>query len=418
VPGFVDAHIHVRASAAIRNSVDCSTVGTLAELMTRISTVAQASVRESWISFAGLSTSELRPRPPTRAELDAAACANPVRIRDRSLHGWLLNTRAAHAIGLADAPLENGLVVDEVGAVRRAFGRLSSASATDQAVREWSLELLRHGVVAIADATASNTESDVAQLVEWHETGVLAQDVRAFVGAAGPVSDRQLRGFVIGRKLVLEASHVNPERLRRELLGSWAFHPVVAVHCAEAATLGALIDAAEAIPPHRRRALRIEHASECPPEWIARVRALDATVVTHPAFVSAHGDRYRRTVPAPLHDWLYRIRSWISAGVAVAAASDAPAGPVPPLDAWRAAIGRRTASGATLGAAEAIDRITAMELITSRAAAASGFRSLGVLRPGLPGHGVLLSADPVETEPLGRVEVDGVVTGGRLLWCR
>ena len=91
---------------------------------------------------------------------------------------------------------------------------------------------------------------------------------------------------------------------------------------------------------------------------------------------------------------------------------------MPPLDAWRAAIGRRTASGATLGAAEAIDRITAMELITSRAAAASGFRSLGVLRPGLPGHGVLLSADPVETEPLGRVEVDGVVTGGRLLWCR
>ena len=49
--------------------------------------------------------------------------------------------------------------------------------------------------------------------------------------------------------------------------------------------------------------------------WLPLVRRTGATVVTHPSFVDAHGDRYLDDPELAPHDWLYRLASWVEAGV-------------------------------------------------------------------------------------------------------
>src|SRR5437588_442773 len=79
----------------------------------------------------------------------------------------------------------------------------------------------------------------------------------------------------------------------------------VAGHCVGPAELGAVLQAARAAP--RRAALRLEHASFVPPDWVPQVRDVRATVVTQPSFVEAHGDRYLDDPDLEPHDWLYRL---------------------------------------------------------------------------------------------------------------
>ena len=188
----------------------------------------------------------------------------------------------------------------------------------------------------------------------------------------------------------------------------------VAVHCIDPAETGAALRAAHEAGPRRRAALRIEHAAFVPDDWIAAACEVGATVVTHPSFIAAHGDRYLADALLEPHDWLYRLRSWTRAGVPLAFASDAPFGPAEPLDALRDAAARRTAGGARIGAVEALDGEPALRALTSVAADCAGLarRGYGRLRPGGPGAAVVLSDDPRRVERLADLRVIATVIGG------
>ena len=62
---------------------------------------------------------------------------------------------------------------------------------------------------------------------------------------------------------------------------------------------------------------------------------------------------------------LYRLRSLLEAGVTVAGSTDAPFGGSDPWQAIRAAVDRRTLSGAALGQDEAVSAEVAISLFTS-----------------------------------------------------
>src|SRR5262249_35866601 len=99
VPGFVDAHVHVRASASAVAAVDLAHV-TDGEHLLQVVRAAAAAASPGWLSFARLQLDDV----PTAAELDAAAPEHLVRIRHRSLHAWLLGGRALVAARLLDSP--------------------------------------------------------------------------------------------------------------------------------------------------------------------------------------------------------------------------------------------------------------------------------------------------------------------------
>jgi predicted amidohydrolase YtcJ len=133
----------------------------------------------------------------------------------------------------------------------------------------------------------------------------------------------------------------------------------VAVHCV---TRESLVLAAAALAQAGGGPHRIEHASVAPPELVSLIESLPVTVVTQPAFVVAHGDRYLGQVdPADL-PWLYRLGGWRTAKVPLAGSSDAPFGPLDPWVAMSTAVERRTASGAALGTDEALTADDALGL--------------------------------------------------------
>jgi hypothetical protein len=93
--------------------------------------------------------------------------------------------------------------------------------------------------------------------------------------------------------------------------------------------------------------------------------------------------------------------------VRVAGSSDAPVGPLDPLAGIRAAMMRRTGTGAVVGSGQAVSFEHALAMWTSSAAEACGVENArGRIAPGMPADLVLLLA------PAGNAELMGVWRAG------
>src|SRR6202035_1566293 len=94
---------------------------------------------------------------------------------------------------------------------------------------------------------------------------------------------------------------------------------------------------------------RIEHAAVVPSDCLADLADLGVTVVTQPNFVAEGCDQYFDEIPTAEHGHLWRVASWLDAGIAVALSTDMPFGNGHPWAAIRAAVHRSTPGGAVLG---------------------------------------------------------------------
>jgi hypothetical protein len=102
---------------------------------------------------------------------------------------------------------------------------------------------------------------------------------------------------------------------------------------------------------------------------------------------------------AAARGWLYRAGSLAHAGIPLAGASDAPVVPPSPWVGVAAARSRRTAGGASLGAAERLDAAAALRLFTTGAAFALGADALGRLVEGGPADLIVVEPDPLRAAP-------------------
>ena len=134
----------------------------------------------------------------------------------------------------------------------------------------------------------------------------------------------------------------------------------VALHCVTAAQLVVTLEALRCAGRHPRD--RIEHAAVVPDGSLGDLAASGTTVVTQPNFVVERGDQYLAEVPAAEHHELWRVASLRRAGVPVALSTDSPFGAADPWAAMRAAVHRRTASGAVLGEAETVSAPEALAM--------------------------------------------------------
>jgi predicted amidohydrolase YtcJ len=428
-PGFVDPHIHLRARASARLGTDVSDALGAAELVAAVRHASRGHARGDWITLVGASVeSPLTGRVPDRRELDRASRGAPVRIRDRTGHGWLFNSAALRRLGVtvaaasghehtppgvmverAHGGLATGFVADHVGWVGTRLGRISAESRLRAAVAEVSHDLARRGVAAVCDATATNDPAQVASLLHWREHGALRQEVTYLSSPTAVFAGRPRR-----RHAGIKFADAADQRLERALRSGARTGLAVAVHCIDPSETAAVLQVAAAIPAHERGPLRIEHAAFVPPDWLGHVRALGATVVTHPSFIEAHGDRYLADPALEPPDWLYRLRSWERAGVPLAFGSDAPFGPLDPLRALQAAAARQTRGGAIVGHEEALWGETALHALTTVAARCSGLDRFGYGRlcRGGPGAAVVLTEDPRERERLPHMELVASIIGG------
>ena len=453
-PGFIDAHLHLRALAESLVTAGLGPdhgVASLADLKARIRAEAQALPAGAWIRAGGYDENDLaEQRPPNRWDLDEAAPNHPVKLTHRSGHAHALNSLALRLVGLSkDSPEPEGGLMErdwdtaEPNGLLYGLGDFLSRRVPpltkDELGRGVSLAgrlLASLGVTSFQDASPRNDLSRWQDLERWLDEGRLASRVTMMLGPAGwkawradrfesRLSDNRLRAQ--GVKIVIDETtgRLNPdqETLNRIVADVHNHSGQAVLHAIEPAAIEAacraVAETRQQLPRRPDPRHRLEHCSVCPPDLAARIASLGLTVATHPAFIYYNGDRYLKTVPPEDQAHLYPLAGLAAAGVGLAAASDAPIVPPNPLAGLYAAVTRRTRSGAELAPHQAVSAADALRMYTMGAAHAAFEEKIkGVLAPGRLADLVVFSADPTQTpaEDLESVRVTMTMVGGEVVY--
>jgi hypothetical protein len=216
--------------------------------------------------------------------------------------------------------------------------------------------------------------------------------------------------------------HPPQEELNQQVLEAQRACFPVAIHAIEESSLEAAINAVEYGQTRSKKGWqrsRIEHASECPPRLLSRLKMVCPTIVSQPPFIYYSGERYLREVSLEQRPWLYRFRSFCNNGLCLAASSDSPVVPNNPLVGIYAAVSRRAESGDLVGAEERLSVEQALTTYTLNGAFANGEEKVkGSISAGKLADLVVLSADPfaVPVEAIKDIVVEMTILDGRVVW--
>ena len=413
IPGLHDHHTHLFALAARLGSLWCGPpeVTRAAELLERLGEAGG----EGWIRAVGWDDTVAG--WPDRDLLDTAVADRPVRLQHRSGAMWVLNSAALALLDLGDASeIPAGVETDHRG---RPTGRISGldswmrerigGSVPDLAAV--SAALAARGVTGVTDATAHNGAEELASLAAARARGELVQRVTAMTASpdTAAVGDVELGPVKI---VLFDPALPSMAALVSAIVAAHAAGRAVAIHAASRVTVVLSVMAlAEA---GATAGDRIEHASVVAPELLEPIAVLGVSVVTQPHFVAESGDRYLETVEAADLPFLYRCRTLLDAGIALAAGSDAPVGRWDPWLNIEAAVERLTASGKVVGDQERLSPEQALALYTTSPWAPGG--PPRPVEPGAPADLCLLDRPwSAARANLAAVGVRATMVEGRLV---
>ena len=401
LPGLHDHHVHLLALAARASSISLGPPAVTAPV--HLDEIIREAHRSrpvgGWLR--AVDHDDDVGGPLDRSRLDHLAAGRPVRVQHRSGAYWLLSTAA-----LAHLPLDQsveGIERDPDGAPTGRLWRLDGwlrrhlPDPGPPDLAEIGRRFVRRGVTGVTDATPSDDATDFDVLAEAVRDGALPLHVTVMGSALLASRDVPYllrRGPV---KVVVGDHHLpGLDAVAHDIETAHRAGRPVAIHCVTAVAAALSLAAWEiaGVEPGDR----MEHGSVLDPAAADRLAELGITVVTQPAFVHDHGDRYLDEVDPIDRPHLYRCATLLAHGVAVAGSSDTPFGD---LDPWRAiatAADRRTASGRPLGAGEVVSAARALELYLGPAEAPGG--PPRVVRAGEPADLCLL------TRPLSEVLAD------------
>lgn len=360
LPGLHDHHLHLHAVAADADSVRCGPphVHTGDELAAALA----AAPGDGWLR--GVGYVETVAGLLDAASLDRLHARRPVRMQHRSGALWILNSLACQEVHLesADHP---GVERDDSG---RPTGRVWRADAWlrgrlpgtgPPSLARIGVELARFGITGVTDATPDLPPDSLAALLAAHDSGDLPQRLHLLgvpLDSTAPNPARR-HGDTGGsvttgpyKIVIADSDPLDFEALADTVRRAHAGGRPVAVHCISRAALLvqlAVFDDVGSLPGDR-----IEHGALIPAESFQTLRRHGLTVVTQPGFLTHRGDDYLHRVDHDDLPDLYRCRSLLRGGVAVALSSDAPYGPLDPWSVIAAAMSRRAPTGEILGEAE------------------------------------------------------------------
>jgi predicted amidohydrolase YtcJ len=352
LPGLHDHHLHLHALGAAQTSIECGPPAV--RNATQLAGMLLLGSRRGSGWMRGVAYHESVAGPLDRRRLDAWVADRPLRIQHRTGALWMLNSAGVRELGLDGEEAETGRLFRSDAWLRERIG----GGFPDLAVV--GATLASSGVTGVTDASATNDAAALAALCAAVERGALPQQLLV-MGAPDlpePTHARVARGAV---KAMLDDPQLPDfDEFCARIRAAHAAGRGFAVHCATR-TQG-VFAAAAFREAGATRGDRLEHASVAPPDLVAEVAGLGLTIVTQPNFVAERGDEYLRDVEAADRPWLYRARGWLAAGVPLGAGSDAPYGRPDPWRGIAAAVRRTSASGALLGADEALTPEQALAL--------------------------------------------------------
>lgn len=314
LPGLADHHLHLRALAAQRRSIDLR--GTSVEQAARSAGSGVLRIIGADVVF-------------TRRELDQWWPQRPVRVQHRSGALWTLNTAALDLVGEPVSSEER-----TTGQFWRASERLrglSTGEGDDEDLRAVGSQLAARGITHVTDATPGESPP---------VCGAVPQRVLS-MGTSGE-----------GPYKIVIADHapVEFERLVSAARQARRDDRGIALHAVSAPALAIAIAVLMEVGPDSRD--RIEHAAVCTDEAARMLADLAVAVVTQPSVFARNGHIYRQESEADETDLLWRYGGLARLGVRIAVSSDAPYGDVNPWRTVHAAVTRSGTDGMELGLAD------------------------------------------------------------------
>ncbi len=185
-PGLIDSHMHaIRAASFFATEVNWAGVPTVAEALDRIKQASMTRKPGEWIVVGGGWKAEQfkEKRPPTQAELAAAAGNHPAYVQ--LLYAWaLMNPLGFEAMNIkSDADLPGGGKLDRdtdgkptggiTGGVIPLFDKIPKPTLENQVegTKKFFRELNRLGMTGVSDPCGNNVTPDTYNAINkvWHD---------------------------------------------------------------------------------------------------------------------------------------------------------------------------------------------------------------------------------------------------------
>jgi hypothetical protein len=453
IPGLIDAHLHLVSYAkgfATSNLSPGENVYSISDIQSIIKNCSRNRPSGQWIFGRGYNEFYLvEKRHPNRWDLDHATPDHPVRLTHRSGHAYVLNTMALKLVGITretgdpeGGMIERDLKTGEPTGLLYEMGDFLSdripplaPAELEKGLQSANQELISLGVTSIQDASSRNDTEQWELLKSWKKSGLLLPRVNLMMGIyafkknntqyhLNELNENQLRLGAV--KIILDDTtgrlHPSQSELNEMVFEVHHAGRQIAIHALEEKAVHAACEAIqfalEKFPAKDHRH-RIEHCSVCPPDLARKIASLGITVVTQPAFIYFHGERYLDTVPDEQLKHLYPIRTLHDHGINVVASSDCPIVPPDPLIGINVAMHRLSATGDIVGGREKIESIAALQMYTLNAARATFEETIkGTITPGKLADLVVLNADPTRlaADEFRSLQVDNTIIGGKVVW--
>ena len=472
VPGLIDSHCHMMDEGAMRKLyVDVSEeagVHSIADLVAKLKKRATETPKGEWVLGYQEDDSKLaEKRHPTRYDLDKVSTEHPVMVITVGGHFRMVNSLALEQAGITKDtkdPVGGKYDRDETGLPigglhETAIGTVIPKEV-DEPTREQSregakeilLDCAKTGLTCVYDTVVKNQIRAAIDLKNKDELPIrVRMDVMIDLfpeldklGIYRGLGDDWLR--VCGLKFFFDgAISARTAAVTEEYLNKPGFYGVMATtreiatktimdaykegyrissHANGDRAIEMYLDIMEEAqkqyprPDPRNRDI---HCTVITPKLVQRIKDLGILPTIFGPYVYYHGDKLIPAFGEERLERMFAARSFLDADVKIAAHSDHPCAPYPPLMAIHGLVNRKTKAGKPIGQSQKISVIEALKLYTTNSAYQQFDEDkLGSIEEGKLADMVVLGEDilTIDTEKIKDIPIEKTIVDGKVVYQR
>lgn len=470
IPGLIDSHCHMASVGATRElMVDLSEeagIGSIADIVAALAEKATHTPAGKWVAGFQEDDSKLaEKRHPTRWELEKATGDHPVIISTVGGHFSIANSKAFETAGITrDTPdpvggkfdrdpdsgeMTGGLHEAAIGMIQPEGSVAPTPEQSYNGAKKILQECAAVGLTCVYDTV---NRAEIRAILDLKNSGELPIRMRMDVtidlfpellklGIYRGLGDDRVRlcglkfffdGAISARTAAVTEPYLNKpdfygvlattrEIARETILAAYSKGYRISAHANGDRAIGMYLDIMEEAQtkyPRKDPRNRDIHCTVISPDIVARIKRLGILPTIFGPYVYYHGDKLIPAFGEKRLEWMFAARSFLDAGVMIAAHSDHPCAPYPPLMAIHGLVNRTTRAGKPIGQSQKISVLEALRLYSTMAAYHSFDEDrLGSLEVGKFADMVILGKDilTVPAEEIIDIPIEMTIVGGEIV---
>ena len=472
IPGLMDSHSHMADEGAGRmRLVDLSQeagVQNIKDIQERLRERARKTPKGTWVFGYQEDDSKLaEKRHPTRWELDIASSDHPISISTVGGHFSVLNSKAFEMAGVTKEtpdPIGGKFDRNEAGEITGGAHEKALNIVIPKEAEEPSKEQSYEGAKAILRDCASvgltcaydlvdgpqiralidlNTKGELPIRMRMDATIDLFPELNK-AGVHQMFGDDMLRlcglkfffdGAISARTAAVTEPYcdkpgfygvmsTNKEIAEETLERAYAAGYRVSCHANGDRAIAMYLDIMEMLQakyPRKDPRNRDIHCTVITKELVEKIKRLNILPTIFGPYPYYHGDKLLIPFGEERLERMFAARTFLDKGIKLAAHSDHPCAPFPPLMAIHALVNRMTKAGKPIGRSQRISVIEALKLYTINSAYQSFDEGkLGSIETGKLADMVILGKDilTIPTEEIKDITVEVTIVDGKIVYER